>query len=233
LLPAEEVKPGFSPRPRFGGEGRKNSRDGSMTPSPWDVPPPILFNPWKHHAGALRQRIADVAAGGETALAALPEQLLLIGTELMDLYTGPLTPADISSRVLAMLTAEGRLPREVYRPWVEEGGGYRVVTLPEDQTCWVLRLGAEGDRYVHLHPGRWTPDTRRVRANVLKTAGMGPGCAPGEGRGPRAVPLINRVRQHYLGLAPVRELAGDQGLAVVLDLLAAPATVTSPASGST
>jgi hypothetical protein len=196
----------------------------------WDVPPPILFNPWKHHAGALRQRIADTVRGGETALAALPGQLLVIGTELMDLYTGPLSPADISSRVLAVLTAEGRLPWEAYRPWVEEGGGYRVVTLPEDQTCWVLRLGAEGDRYVHLHPGRWTPDTRRVRANVLKTAVMVLACAGVQGGDPRAVPLINRVRQQYLGLAPIKELAGDQGLAVVLDLLAAP--VTSPRSGS-
>jgi hypothetical protein len=201
-----------------------------MTPSLWDVPPPILFNPWKHHAGALRQRIADAARLGETALAALPEQLLVIGTELMDLYTGSRSPADISSRVLAVLTAEGRLPWEAYRPWIEECGGYRVLTLPEDQTCWVLRLGAEGERYVHLHPGRWTPATRRVRANVLKTAVMVLACAAVQGGDPRAVPLINRVRQQYLGLAPIKELTDDQGLAAILDLLAAP--VISPRSES-
>ena len=28
--------------------------------SAFDVPPPVLFNPWKHHAGALRHRIADM-----------------------------------------------------------------------------------------------------------------------------------------------------------------------------
>jgi hypothetical protein len=199
--------------------------------SPGDVPPPILFNPWKHHAGALRRRIAEVGRGGETALAGLPEQLLVIGSELMDLYTGPRSPAEIASGVLAVLTAEGRLSWDTYRPWIEEGGGFRVVTLPGDQTCWVLRLGAEDDRYVHLHPGRWTPETRRVRANVLKTAVMVLACAVVQGGNPRDVPLINRVRRQYLNLAPIKELAGDQGLAVVLDLLAGSAPVTSPPSG--
>jgi hypothetical protein len=56
-------------------------------------------------------------------------------------------------------------------------------------------------------------------------------CALVQGGNPRDVTLINRVRRQYLGLAPIKELAGDQGLAVVLDVLAGPAAATSPPSG--
>src|SRR5262249_10869938 len=140
--------------------------------SAFDVPSPILFNPWKHHAAAVRRRIAEVAGAGPAALAGLAPQLLVMGTELMDLYTGPLSPADIAAAVLALLRDEGRLETGAYREWLESNSGYRVVTLPADDSAWVLRLGEEGGRYVHLHPGRWTPHTRRVRANVLKTAVM-------------------------------------------------------------
>src|SRR5687768_4486554 len=49
-----------------------------------EIPTPVLFNPWKHHAGALRARIADAAANA--ALDDLAAGLVVVGTELMDLY---------------------------------------------------------------------------------------------------------------------------------------------------
>jgi hypothetical protein len=189
--------------------------------SPWDVPAPVLFNPWKHHAGALRQRVADVGRGGAAALAALPAQVLVIGTELMDLYTGDLTPARIGERVLARLRDDGLLAWEAYRPWVEAGGGYRLLTL-EEGSVWVLRAGDPAERYVHLHPGRWTPATRRVRANVLKTAVLVLAHVAVHGGDPLDVRLVNQVRAQHLGLSPIKELAGDQGLQSVIELLRAP-----------
>jgi hypothetical protein len=190
--------------------------------SPWDVPAPVLFNPWKHHAAAIRRRIADVGQGGAPALAALPAQLLVIGTELMDLYTGALSPARIGDAVLARLRAGGQLPWEFYRPWVEANGGYRLLTLPEDGSVWVLRAGEPGGRYVHLHPGRWTPATRRVRANVLKTAVLVLAHVAVHGGDPFDVGLVNRLRMEHLGLAPIKALTADQGLQAVMELLRSP-----------
>jgi hypothetical protein len=184
----------------------------------WEIPNPVLFNVWKHHAGLLRRQIADVGRDGPAALAALPDQLVVMGTELMDLYTGPLPPGEIASKVLALLEADGRLPAALYRPWVEENGGYRTLTFAEDGTVWVLRV-ADEERYVHLHPGRWTPLTRRVRANVLKTAVLVLAHTAVHGGDPRDVKLVNRLRTEHLGLSPMREVVGDQGLGVILDLL--------------
>src|SRR5438105_2685023 len=115
-----------------------------MTPQPesaFDAPPPVLFNAWKHHAGALRRRIAETSRAGPEGLAALAPQLLVIGTELMDLYTGALWPVEIGAGVVAQLHADDRLDPDVYRRWLEENRGYRVLTLPEDASAWVLRFG--------------------------------------------------------------------------------------------
>jgi hypothetical protein len=185
----------------------------------FDVPPPVLFNPWKHHAGALRRRVAEAARAGPSALAGLAPQLLVIGTELMDLYTGPLEPAAVAAGVIDQLRGEGRLAAGAYREWLEGNRGYRVLTLPADASAWVLRFGDEGGRYVHVHPGRSTPNTRRVRANVLKTAVMALAYAGAHGGDPLDVALINRARRDYLGLAPVPALADEGGLGAVIEEL--------------
>jgi hypothetical protein len=189
-----------------------------QTASAWEAPAPVLLNGWKHHAGALRQRIRETVEAGDVGLAELAGRLVVIGTELMDLYTGDLTPTAIADQVLAELTADGHLASNAYGTWVAEGGGYRVTTLP-DESRWVLRLG-DADRYVHVHPARWAPRTRRVRANVLKTAILVLAYVGVHGGDPLDRALVNRVRQQYLGLAPMgKDLAGDQGLGGVIDLL--------------
>ncbi len=189
--------------------------------SPWEAAPPVLFNAWKHHAGFLRGQITDAAGQGEAGLAALPGRLRVVGDGLMDLYAGSLTPAVIGERVVAALRAEGRLEREVYRAWVDANGGYRTLALAEDGSVWVLRTGAEEGRHVHVHPGRWAPATRRLRANVLKTAVLVLAYVGVHGGDVGDVALVNRVRRQYLGLAPIRNLAGDQGLRAVIELLRA------------
>jgi hypothetical protein len=184
-----------------------------------ELPPPILFNAWKHHAGALRQRVEEAGRAGPVALPELAERLVVMGTELMDLYTGAFEPAEVAGKVIAALRAAGRLEPDAYRAWVRESGGYSVLELPEDGSRWVLRLGEEGERYVHVHPARWAPQTRRVRANVLKTAVMVLAYAAVHGGDPLDVRLVNAVRTKYLGLSKVRALADDQGLSAVIDVL--------------
>jgi hypothetical protein len=182
----------------------------------------VLLNTYKHHAGALRQRIGAAVAGGDAGLRDLAGRLVVIGAELMDLYHGRFTPAEIAAKVVAALEGDGRLALDAYRAWIDASGGYGVVAL-EDDSRWVLRLGDESDRYIHVHPGRWAPQTRRVRANVLKTAVMVLAYTGVHGGDPLGRLLVNHVRREYLGLAPVgRDLAGDEGAGGVIDLLRAP-----------
>lgn len=184
-----------------------------------EVPEPILFNTWKHHAGALRKQIRDNAAGGESGLQQLANQVLVLGQELMDLYFGKLTPAQIGEEVLRQLRAANLLELEVYSKWIKEQGGYGTLTFAGDNSRWVLRLAEGSDRYVHVHPARWVPQTSRIRANVLKTAVMVNAYVLVHGGDPFQIELVNMVRQQYLHLSPMREVLGEEGLGRVIELL--------------
>jgi hypothetical protein len=180
----------------------------------------VLFNTWKHHAAALRREIDKTVQVGAAALDELASQLIVMGTELMDLYLGRLTPAEIGERVLKQLKAEGRLALPTYWAWLAASGGYGVLTFAVDSSRWVLRLGDETDRYIHVHPARWAPETCRVRANVLKTAVMVVAHAVIHGGDPADRVRINAVRTEYLNLAPIgRDISGGEGLGALMKLL--------------
>jgi hypothetical protein len=184
----------------------------------------VLFNPWKHHAGFLRYKIEEAIQGGDNALDDLAEQLVVVGSNLMDLYTGKFTPVALAERVLLQLRTADRLRFDKFGAWVAAGGGYGTLTL-EDTSQWVMRRGDEGGRYVHLHPGRWVPHTKRVRANVVKTAVMVLAYRGVHGGDPMDRDLVNLVRSDLLGMPPVgRELSGKAGLGEVLTLLQAELT---------
>jgi hypothetical protein len=183
-----------------------------------EVPPPVLLNTWKHHAGALRQRIARSAREGEAALECLAQGLVMVGTDLMDLYVGSLVPMEIAQGVIAELARTRCLEPDLYQSWLESQGGYGMLSLAADDSRWVLRRG-DDVRYVHVHQARWAPGTRRVRANVLKTAVMAlPWAAISHGD-PLNVRLINTMRRQNLDLSPIGRLFGEDGIAAVIELL--------------
>jgi hypothetical protein len=189
-------------------------------PSLWEAPAPLLLNTWKHHAAALRREIRKTVLAGALALDELADHLVVIGTELMDLYTGRLAPSEIGAIVLAQLRAEERLALDVFRSWIAVSGSYGVLTVTEDESRWVLRLGDETDRYIHVHPARWAPRTCRVRANVLKTTVLVLAHVGIHGGDAMDLKRVNAVRTEYLGLAPMgRDLSGGDGLGALIQLL--------------
>jgi hypothetical protein len=189
----------------------------NFTANNWEAPFPVLFNPWKHHAGFLRQRISAASANAD-ALRQLPSDLMVIGAALMDLYTGTLTPREIGEQILQQLQIDKRDEEDAYSTWLHEAGEFRTLTLA-DQSVWTLRLGELHGRYVHVHPGRWTPHTCRVRANALKTAMIVLAHIAVHGGDPSDVRIINEVRTRCLGLSPIGKLEGDHGLKGMIDLL--------------
>lgn len=188
--------------------------------TPLEVLSPVLFNTFKHHAGALRSRIAALAAAGPSALVEMGARLAVLGTRLMDLYTGSLSPRDVSRHVIEHLREAGRLDLPAFRDWLAGQDDYAVVTLAEDESPWVLRLGDQTQRYVHLHPGRWASATVRVRANVLKTAFLVLAHVRIHGGNPMDREVINEVRRDLLGLSPLGDDPDEGlGLGAIIELL--------------
>jgi hypothetical protein len=190
-----------------------------VTPSAWEAPAPVLLNAHKHHAGFLGERIKQAIAAGPAGLGPFAAELVVVGTKLMDLYHGPFSPREIGEKVLNDLKRTRRDTPDGFRTWVEAERGYRVVEFPEDTSRWVLRY-ADEDRFIHVHPARYSPFTVRARANVLTTAVMALAHVGVHGGDPLDRKVVNAVRRDHLGLAPVgRDPSGDEGIGSVIALL--------------
>jgi hypothetical protein len=149
----------------------------------------------------------------------LADELVVVGTKLMDLYHGPLSPRGIADKVMAELMAARRETPSGFREWVNVAGGYRVIEFPEDTSRWVLRAG-DDDRFVHVHPARYSPLTVRVRATVLTTAVMVLAHTGLNGGDPLSRPVVNAVRRDYLGLPTVgRDPSMAEGIGAIIELL--------------
>jgi hypothetical protein len=177
------------------------------------------LNTWKHHAGWIRWRVGQAVTGGRAGVEGLPAELAVVGSRLMDLYTGTLTPAEIAADVFAQLRDACRLEYAPLAGWLNARDHFALLDLA-DGSRWTVCLGPPDGRYLHLHPGRWVPHTVRVAANTLKSAVVAVAHARLTGDDPADLAVANEARRRYLGLPPVRGLAGDSGLGAVIDLLA-------------
>lgn len=187
-----------------------------------DVPHPVLLNTWKHHAGWIRERISAAVRAGSAGVAALPAEMAVVGSRLMDLYVGTLKPATIAEAVIADLNTRGLFEFDPLAKWLAEQGAYALTELP-DRSTWTIRLGPADGRYLHLHPGRWARHTMRVQANTLRSAVMAHALARLTGRAANELEVVNEARKQYLGMLPVHELTGTGGLGAVIAALQAPA----------
>lgn len=190
-------------------------------PTAHTVPFPVLFNTWKHHAGWVRGRIAAAAADGEQGLKQLAEQIIVTGTKLMDFYTGVLSPWELGERVVERLRADDKFDHADYKPWVGLHDGYVMLDLPDDGSRWVLRLGDESGRYVHLHTARYSPHSLRVQGITLKTAILANALALTRGLPFADLRTLNEARERFLDLPPVAKVSDDGGVGEVVRLLRA------------
>lgn len=136
-----------------------------------NLPNPIAFNTWKHHLGYIVTNINQFIQNNEN-----PENIKTfisgIGGTLLDIYTGALSENSIASEIVAILKAENSLSINNFKRWLNfPNCEYKSIIL-SDSSRWVLKLGIFPNRFVHIHPGRYSPYTIRCRPSNLKTAIM-------------------------------------------------------------
>jgi hypothetical protein len=175
-----------------------------------DIPEPVLFNCWKHHAGFIKSRIKEFKENHRNDPENIRKEILLIGGSLMDLYLGELTPAEIARSITTYLDLRKVTGMRSYREWLGgEGRDFREVEI-EDHSGWTLRLGEKKERYIHIHPSRYSPHTIRVRSSSLKSAILF--CALHDGETENILADINRVRKEFLNLPPLKNLKSGSAL---------------------
>ena len=188
-------------------------------PEKYQVPNLVLMNLYKHHAGVVKDLIDHAVDLGHSHFEALNDTVKVLGENLMDLYIGELTPKQIAEIVLKDLEKNERIESQAFQAWVDQAKGYQVIDFDTvDQSRWVLRLTENSTRYVHIHPGRWSPATLRVRAHTLKTAILTLVDAKLNDLDPFDVKRVNELRVEWLELSPIREVVLENGLGKLMNL---------------
>lgn len=177
------------------------------------VPEPILLHLLKHHLGYIQAYVRLALA---RPLPELALELRTIGSSQLDLYLGPLQPAQLAQEVLEQLQTQRVLSRGAYLTYLGTSG-YRSLTL-SDGSIWTLRWGLQPHRHVHLHPSRYALHTLRIKANHLKTA-IVVHIAANQQNAAISLALVNQVRAQWLQLPPVIGYTSSEGLGKVLTLL--------------
>lgn len=131
------------------------------------IPPPLLFNPLKHHLVFIREFISENI---EMANASIVKELKHLGGSVMDIYSGVLSPGEISEELVGFLRTKKLMKRTSFSMWAgTESREFKTIIL-SDGSQWVLKYYDNEARYVHSFPARLSPHTFRIKANTLKSA---------------------------------------------------------------
>jgi hypothetical protein len=180
------------------------------------VQKPILFNYWKHHMPYLLDEIKTKAKSQDMEL--IKFQMKKIGNSTTDLYTGEMNIAEISEYCISRLKKTHCFRKDTYLKWLQQHPEkYQLMDFP-DTSIWVLKIGIEKDRHIHIHPGRNVPLTIRTKANILKTAYLANLYALKEKISPFDITLINSLREDILGLSPIKFVTMNQDLGKMIYL---------------
>jgi hypothetical protein len=87
-----------------------------------------------------------------------------------------------------------------------------------DKSIWTLRLGNEKKRYIHIHPGRYSPLTIRVKAVTLKTTIAVRVLVEEIDSELPNLKSINEVRTSFLKLPPLKSLSLSSGIGKFLNI---------------
>ena len=171
---------------------------------------PVIFNRIKHHLGYIGKRINSASSTEE-----LNEEVKHIGSSTLDLYTGDLSTDTIIGEICHQLRNNLHFTESDYNRWlVESEEEYRIQVI-SDSSQWTLLKGDIPGQYIHIHPARYSPHTLRVHANSLKTAIL----AVSEKLEASDVENINRLRQDFLELSPVKSIDSMEGLGKIMYLV--------------
>ncbi len=179
----------------------------------------LSFNPYKHHLQFVRQMIITFNKKGfNQDTVSILNEIKQIGNNIMDLYTGDLQVEEIFNDIINQLALIELANKNDFKKWLGISG-YKTFEL-EDNSFWILRLGAYEAAFVHIHPARYGKHVIRITGSAWKTALA---VEIMKNRIPESltetIERINYVRNHFIDLAPVKKIIQQSNLDVALKLL--------------
>lgn len=167
-----------------------------------NIPFPVSYSPLKHHFSyqLIFIRRAETSDNGLMA-----DQMIIIGNNAIDVYSGNIPVIDLCDEIVQFIAEQRIHNSRDLAGWIGERG-YREVPL-SDGSRWVIRLSENAERFVHIHPGKKSSHTFRLRGTTLKTVLSL--CILQKSEDTLSTPdlsTVNRIRKDLLGLSPVKNL---------------------------
>jgi hypothetical protein len=169
---------------------------------------PVTFNAHKHHFQFL---VNKIELWKKLDWQQVEPEIFLIGENLIDFYTGQLPVEKLINQSYQFFSEKGIIGKPAFSEWLYPAE-YRKITL-DDLSEWVIKLGNDADKYIHIHPAKYSPNTIRVRAATLKTVValmIENGAILAQTNENLAV--VNHIRDKYLLLSPVKSLQHGKGI---------------------
>jgi len=180
------------------------------------IQPPLLFNSLKHHLGFIKEYIGDNQnTEVQTVTQAIIKDLKHLGGSVMDIYTGPMSPEEISGEIMKFLIANNLTGKELFNHWTgNDPKDLKTIKLT-DGSHWILKYFKNELRYVHLFPARYSPHSFRVKANTLKSAVLYIICI---GKDLVTEEDLNTARA-VSGLSPVKDVVDSESITEMIEIL--------------
>ena len=140
------------------------------------------------------------------------DQVLQIGNNLIDFYTGSLSVKEICEEVLDYFRVMNLIERDAFTSWIE-AANWKKIQL-SDSSKWLIKKGNDVERFIHIHPAKHSEHSIRVRATTLKTVlALQVYQINSTNQAKTDLENVNQIRSQLLELSPIKSLhSADSGI---------------------
>lgn len=165
------------------------------------IPKPVAFYGWKHHLGFISKSISELR--GSITNEEVKYLCQNIRGSVIDLYTGGLTCFEIAREIKLFIEKNKIIDLNSFTHWFNKNDDFRLVSI-SDGSSWTLRKARFVDRYIHIHPSRYSSNSIRIKSTTLRTAIAYCLLFDSSIENP-AISDLNLVRVNLLNLSPLKE----------------------------
>lgn len=172
------------------------------------IPVPITFNPYKHHLKFLKE---EINGWKNISWERVENKIVCIGGNLLDFYLGQLSVEEICRECLIYFQNEKVADKEDLLHWLKPAKHKKIQF--SDKSLWLIKEGIDPERFIHIHPAKYSPHSIRVRATTLKTViALQVRSFSIEPELKEKLQFVNQVRTKFLKLSPIKSLQPEKGI---------------------
>ena len=174
----------------------------------------IEFNCLKHHLNYTTKKLAEA---NRNEICQFLEEINKIGNNILDLYLGKMTSAQIVEELLNKIKLVKVKDKNSFEFYLGNEG-YKKLKIA-DGSEWILRLGIIKQSFIHIHPARNAKFTTRITSTAWKTAIALRAFEEELQRFDNLLAKVNFVRIKYLKLSTVKSLKRNSNITKAINFL--------------